>query len=83
MKKQIAGRAARSRPVGRFAAGVLLAASVVAARAEFTFDDVHFWVGEGTNRAAVVVDWNTEGRRRWCGDTAGTGSLFQSGMQSR
>ena len=24
----------------------------------FSFDDVRFWAGEGTNRAAVVVDWN-------------------------
>ena len=24
----------------------------------FSFDDVHFWAGEGTNRAVVVVDWN-------------------------
>ena len=27
-------------------------------RADFTFDDIHYWVGEGTNRAAVVIDWN-------------------------
>ncbi len=24
----------------------------------FTLDDVHFWAGEGTNRAVVVIDWN-------------------------
>lgn len=23
-----------------------------------SFDDVHFWVGEGTNRMVVVIDWN-------------------------
>lgn len=29
------------------------------ARADsFSFDDVHFWVGSGTNRAVVVVDFN-------------------------
>ena len=74
MKKQVAGRTARSRRIGRVAAGLLLAVAAVAARAEFTLDDVHFWIGEGTNRAAVVVDWNTEGASplvwgyRWNGE---------------
>ncbi len=27
----------------------------------FSFDDVHFWVGEGTNAAVVVVDWSADG----------------------
>ncbi len=26
----------------------------------FSFDDVHFWTGEGTNRAAVVIDWGCD-----------------------
>ena len=26
----------------------------------FSFDDILFWVGEGTNRAALVVDWYDE-----------------------
>lgn len=24
----------------------------------FTFEDIHFWVGEGTNQVAIVIDWN-------------------------
>ena len=24
----------------------------------FSFDDVHFWAGEGTKRMVVVIDWN-------------------------
>lgn len=27
----------------------------------FSFDDIHYWVGEGTNRCAVVVDWTGYG----------------------
>ncbi len=38
--------------------GCVLAFSGVHADESFTFDDIHFWVGEGTNRAAVVIDWN-------------------------
>lgn len=43
--------------------------------AAFSFDDIHFWVGEGTNRTVVVVDWNVPGEAsslawgyRWNGD---------------
>jgi len=25
---------------------------------DFTFDDVQYWVGEGSNRAALIVQWN-------------------------
>ena len=38
-----------------FAAHSLLA---VYSSSAFTFDDIHYWIGAGTNRAAVVVDWN-------------------------
>lgn len=31
---------------------------VVSSASAFTFDDVHAWVGDGTNRAVVVIDWN-------------------------
>ena len=39
---------------------LLLALTVPAAplRAEFAPDDVHFWIGSGTNTAILVVDWN-------------------------
>lgn len=65
---------------------VSLAACALTAGA-FTFEDIHFWVGEGTNRCAVVVDWSglygsCEGNGgiptsrvwgyRWNGETAPT-----------
>ena len=28
--------------------------------ADFTFDDIEFWVGEGENKAALVLQWNDE-----------------------
>lgn len=74
MKSFKAGRAARARLAGCAAAVALGIAAGGAARAEFTFGDVHFWVGGGTNRAVVVVDWNTDGAQplawgyRWDGE---------------
>ena len=38
-------------------AAFVSSAAPPAARAAFTMDDIHFWVGEGTNAAVVVVDW--------------------------
>ena len=46
--------------VAAFAAFVSCAAPL-AAQAAFTMDDVHFWVGVGTNRMVVIVDWNMPG----------------------
>jgi len=47
------GRAAR------FIAAVgLVCAAQPQARAGFGMDDIAYWVGAGTNRAALVVDWN-------------------------
>ena len=39
-----------------------LAATLVASTPAwgFTFDDIHFWVGEGTNRCAVALDFGGE-----------------------
>ncbi len=39
-----------------------LAATLVASTPAwgFTFDDIHFWVGEGTNRCAVALDFGNE-----------------------
>ena len=34
----------------------MTASSVWSAKAA-TFDDIQFWTGSGTNRAAVVIDW--------------------------
>ncbi|MBZ0172743.1 MAG: hypothetical protein K8E66_10215 [Phycisphaerales bacterium] len=50
--------------VGRVrASGIGLAAfvcglGVSVGHAAFTFDDIEFWVGEGTHEAALVIDWN-------------------------
>lgn len=41
-----------------FSFSSLLALSLAA----FTRDDIHYWVGEGANRCAVVIDWGGEGR---------------------
>ena len=49
--------------------------------AAFSFDDVHFWAGEGTNRAAVVVDWSADGAAplawgwRWNGEKSAADML--------
>ena len=37
--------------------------STAAFAADFTFADVHYWVGEGTNRAVVLVDYDFRGRQ--------------------
>ncbi len=64
-----------------------LPAAVVAAlvpcfAAAFSFDDIRFWAGEGTNRAAVVVDWSADGAAplawgyRWNGDATAADALL-------
>jgi hypothetical protein len=35
----------------------LLAIATAANAQAFSFDDIHFWVGNGTNRAALAIDW--------------------------
>jgi len=35
-----------------------LVANAGAVRASFTFDDIQYWVGTGTNRAALAIDWS-------------------------
>ena len=55
-------------------AALALWAATPAAQAAFTMDDIHFWAGEGTNAAAIVVDWSAEGAAplawgwRWNGE---------------
>lgn len=34
--------------------------SAKATKADFSFDDVQFWAGEGENRALLVVDWHLD-----------------------
>lgn len=60
----------------------LLAASATGAAAAATLEDVQFWVGTGTNRAALVIDWN-DGKQpqtllwgfRWNGTASGLDML--------
>ena len=43
----------------------------------FNFSDIKFWVGEGENRAALIVDWHDDGETamvwgfRWNGEATG------------
>jgi hypothetical protein len=37
---------------------LLVFANLAPARAAFTFDDIQYWIGSGTNRAAIVIDWS-------------------------
>jgi hypothetical protein len=37
---------------------MLVVANVAPAGAAFTFDDIQYWVGTGTNRAAIAIDWS-------------------------
>jgi len=37
---------------------VLIMSICVSAQAAFTFDDIEYWVGTGSNRAALVIDWH-------------------------
>ena len=68
----------------------LLAASVSVAVANapaFTLDDIHFWVGSGAKRAAVVIDWSRDGQPslawgyRWDGDATLADALLAIGRE--
>ena len=53
-------------------AAVLLSATLGAADLVTSLDDIHYWVGEGDQRCAVVVDWGASGKAlvwgyRWNG----------------
>ena len=41
-------------------AALLLAVAATTSRADFPFENIDFWVGEGTNAAVVVVDWGRD-----------------------
>jgi hypothetical protein len=69
-KEQEARSEERVVGVGRFGVGrkaestagkacllMLILAPTTFAQAEFSFDNLHFWVGTGANRAAVAIDW--------------------------
>lgn len=43
--------------INKYSIGAALCCSCLVLNA-FTFDDIHFWVGEGTNQVAIVIDWN-------------------------
>ncbi|MEN6372397.1 MAG: PEP-CTERM sorting domain-containing protein [Armatimonadota bacterium] len=39
-------------------AAILLLAMVSTAASAFSFDDIQLWAGSGSNKAALVIDWN-------------------------
>ena len=54
-----------------------------ATTANFTFDDIYFWVGEGSNRSALAVQWNNDRETNalvwgynWDGSKYGVDILF-------
>ncbi|MDE7148970.1 MAG: hypothetical protein K2O01_00950, partial [Bacteroidales bacterium] len=64
----------RPKPVAQ----TLFTRETAAEETAFSFDDVLFWVGDGANRAALVVDWHDEELDRalvwgyrWDGDATG------------
>ena len=67
-----------------FAVAVLATLVGAPSRADvpFSFADIHYWVGEGTNRAALVVDFSAEGYAprawgfRWNGDATAADALL-------
>ena len=73
MKNNTGVRREGARLLGQGAVAALILAPAACAHA-FTMDDVHFWAGDGTNRAAVVVDWSAVDTAplvwgwRWDGD---------------
>ena len=42
----------------KYSVGVAACCCSCWALGAFTLDDIHYWVGEGTNKAAIVIDWN-------------------------
>ena len=77
-------RVSRPRPFLRTApaafAAVLMLTGVCRAGSVTTLDDIEFWVGGGSNRAGLVIDW-ADGRDplawgyRWDGDATGEDML--------
>ena len=52
--------------------------SQLRADASFTFDDIQYWVGNGSNKAALVIEWHDGNRPdamvwgyRWDGEATG------------
>lgn len=60
-----------------FAAGVAIAASVWG----FSFDDIHYWVGEGTNKIGIAIDWGGTAKAwgyRWNGTAPKLGDAIRA-----
>ena len=74
MKNETGARHGGARLCGRRTATLLLALLATPEARAFTMEDIHFWAGEGTNAAAIVVDWSADGAAplawgwRWNGD---------------
>jgi len=66
----------------RTAAGIASAVCLSTASAGFSFSDIEYWVGDGANEAALVIDWNGGGAPvslawgfRWDGAATGQDML--------
>src|SRR4051812_7181082 len=57
---RIEERGSRSEKFVAFAFGCLLMFAVIdaAKAATFSFDDITYWVGSGSSRSALVIDWS-------------------------
>jgi hypothetical protein len=63
---------------------VALNGSSMTVAAPFSFDDIEFWVGDGANRAALVIDWVEDSTEppalawgfRWDGEANGSTMLL-------
>lgn len=57
--------------------------SLLRSAEDFTFDDIRFWVGEGENKAALVIDWYYDGGNamvwgyRWDGEANGLNMISE------
>ncbi|BBO86548.1 hypothetical protein DSCO28_71140 [Desulfosarcina ovata subsp. sediminis] len=62
---------------------MLIIAMAAGSAQAFTFDDIEFWVGEGENQAALVIDWQDDSLDealvwgyRWDGEATGEDMLM-------
>ena len=63
------------------AAGLAAALTASVPAWGFTFDDIRYWVGDGTNRVGFVVDWDGAARAwgyRWSGDAPSVGTIIRA-----
>ena len=54
----------------------------------FSFNDIHYWVGEGSKKCGVVIDWGKAGQIRawgykWTSSTSGCGTNLVEIVRNR